>query len=126
MRAVNEMNKNIQEDNYKDIYIYWGLHFPSLPNFQTMNPEKLFNQIKRHFIGLNQSAMDGSKPEEVRLNSRKICGFLIHVLLNDFNDYVQRDRELNKLPLSNKKQQDDLDATEPISERGFIIKDSDK
>lgn len=72
---VNEMLKNINNEKYKDIYIFCGLHFSTLRKPKVKSNEKIFNEL---IYALNRWNLYISAPKEKSLliNAIKIIKFI--------------------------------------------------
>ncbi|MFA5360067.1 MAG: hypothetical protein WC349_03890 [Patescibacteria group bacterium] len=112
-----QMNREIKSNKYKNIYIYWGLHFIKISRPTKKSVEDMVYHLNNLLFSMVEKVKNSNNIEEVRRNSYRISKFILGVLLKDFlikiktgdkeKEYIQKDEnnfaEKRSDNISNKK-----------------------
>jgi hypothetical protein len=82
--AFWESNKTINQENYQNIYIFWGTHFSTLQPPPKNSIERIIDNIMIALF-LWQRKIKRTESDEVRENVKEIIKILIKVLRNNFS-----------------------------------------
>jgi hypothetical protein len=85
LSAFCKAAKAIDETSSKGIYVYWGLHFTSLPPAQS--PRRALNAVRKELMLAVESwvrKIESTKTPEVRANSIRVLRLLVRELLTHF------------------------------------------
>src|SRR5262249_42936405 len=85
MDGCNTMNASIDNDKYRDIYVFWGLHFSSLKSSESVSAAKqrVFNVLFNSFFGW-LSKYRTTEDAVVRKNCVPILKFIYREINADF------------------------------------------
>jgi hypothetical protein len=102
LSAFHKAAKAIDATSSKGIYVYWGLHFTSLPPAQS--PQKALNEVRRelmHAVERWVRKIESTKTPEVRGNSIRVLRLLVRELLTHFpsGDSIELEKNVkNRVP----------------------------
>lgn len=85
LSAFFNMNKTINNNKYKNIYIYWGLHFLTIPKREKISTDKMVIYLRDFMFSMIEKVSDPKSPEDVKKNSFRSAKFILKVLLKDLN-----------------------------------------
>jgi hypothetical protein len=77
LRAFTATNRAIKEKQYRDVYIFWGLHFSTLPKPDRKSDEKLFAALIHAYVMWLRKTRTAMEPD-VKRNSVEHVEFLRH------------------------------------------------
>ena len=101
LAAFFYMNKAIKDNKYKNIYIYWGLHFSEIPKREKMSINEIIYYLDGLLLNMIEKVRDSRNPEEVRKNSFRIAKFILKVLLKDLNVEIKSFSKVDRYIRSN-------------------------
>jgi hypothetical protein len=120
--AFYEMTKGIQPAKYRNIYLYWGLHFSTMKCPMQKPDQEVFNVLVASLIEW-QHEYDSAKDQSVKRQSLRVLRFLVQEMktnftpmhLEQFNaDLAAHLADANELSDKDDRPDDDL------TERGVI------
>lgn len=86
--VVYRINQKIKDKRYKDIYIFWGVHFSKIRKAPRIrNKGKKINKIFSHLYNLLGELLKKvitSEEEDVKRNSMRFSKFIVRIFLDDF------------------------------------------
>jgi hypothetical protein len=121
-RAIYAAIKSVTDQNSKDIYIYWGLHFTSLSagHSAEQSRQEVFQELLLSLGGWKDQ-IKNSQSVEVRENATRVLKSVLHELNTNFGP-----DDLKKLEVSTKEVRgafpDDNDAS--VASRPLNIRSS--
>ena len=113
------MNRAIDNNKYKNIYIYWGLHFTKIVKPQKQSIDKSLSHLSNHLSNMVDKMMNPDNIREIRKNSFKIAKFVSQVLSEDFKINVEIDDEVKEY-IQNNEYEYIEERSDDISSRGII------
>lgn len=96
-----QMNRAINNNKHKNIYIYWGLHFTKISKPKKQSVDKIVFHLDNLFFNMVKKVMNSYNSEEVRKNSFIISKFILYVLLKDFRIQIKIDDKIKKYMQNN-------------------------
>lgn len=90
------MNRAINNHKYKNIYIFWGLHFSRIPKPKKRSIEKIVFHLDGLLVNMIRKVKDLKNANEVRKNSFRISKFILKVLLRDLRVEIKTDNKMRK------------------------------
>ncbi len=96
LSAFHKAAKAIDGTSSKGIYVYWGLHFTTLP--PTVSPQRAQNEVRKELmraIEIWVRKIESTKSPEVRGNSIRVLKLLVRELLTHFPSGASMELEKN-------------------------------
>src|SRR5258708_2012433 len=96
LSAFHKASKGIDQTPSKGIYVYWGLHFTSLPPAHSL--QRAVNEVTKELVHAVASwvrKIDATKIPEIRKNSIRILRLLVRELLTHFPSAASIEVEKN-------------------------------
>jgi hypothetical protein len=96
LSAFYKAAKATERTRSQGIYVYWGLHFTSIPAAQS--PQQGVNKVRRELADAVERwvrKIESTKIEEIRRNSIQILRLLVHELLTHFPSPASIELERN-------------------------------
>lgn len=91
-----KMNKSIANNKYKNIYIYWGLHFSRINTSNKKSNIKMQRHLDHLLFSMLKKVKDPDSDEDVKKNSFSISKFLLYALLIDLDMKIKETNEIKK------------------------------
>jgi len=96
LSAFHKAVKAIDATSSKNIYVYWGLHFTSLPPAQS--PQRALNKVRKELVDSVERwvrKIESTKITEVSVTSIRILRLLVRELLTHFPSAASTELEKN-------------------------------
>jgi hypothetical protein len=82
--AFYEMTQRIQPAKYRNIYLYWGLHFTTMKKPRQRPDQEVFNVLTTSLIEWRHEC-DSAKDQDIKRQCLRVLRFLIHEMKTNFN-----------------------------------------